>query len=71
MSSLNNKCDSCGKSSDVLVPVKILVETSWGYEMQTRYYCPKCFTILLETHIDNDDEEKTKTFIYSVNVDYK
>jgi len=70
MSSSLNKCDSCGKESDVLVPVKILVETPWGYEMQTRHFCPRCFTILMETHIE-DDEEKAKTFIYSLNVDYK
>jgi len=61
-------CDSCGKPSDILVPLKVWVETPWGGEMATRYYCPECFTILMEAYTAGSEnrEGKVETFIYSL-----
>lgn len=67
------KCDSCGKESDILVPLKVWVETSWGGEMATRYYCPSCFTILMEAYVNDDEQETAKlieTFKYALNTNY-
>ena len=52
-------CKSCGKCVDVLIPLRLLVETKGGMEMQLRHYCPYCFTKIVEEWDSGRDESKT------------
>lgn len=42
---IGDKCGSCGKHVDVLVPVFVLVDSG---KLEVRYYCPKCFYVLTD-----------------------
>jgi len=57
------KCDSCYRVVDILIPIRVLCEANSGFEMQLRHYCPECFDEIIHgwNYKDKDGEvEKRK-----------
>lgn len=50
------KCGSCRETVDILLPLWIIDETPCGLMMVERFYCPECYTTVIEGFEKNKDE---------------
>ena len=63
MGLIDEKCDSCGQETTVLIPLAILDELpTGGTRMVIKYYCKACADMVLEEaeNLENDNEENEK-----------
>ena len=66
MGLIDEKCDSCGQETTVLIPLAILDELpTGGTRMIIKYYCKGCADMVLEEaeNLENEDEKESKNQI--------
>jgi len=52
------KCDSCGETVTILLPLRIYEEGKYGDEMLNKWYCICCWAIIIDAYKDEKEDGK-------------